>query len=238
MRIGFKALTGPYKFDTANEIFGISKAARFLSRQKKIKSKKDTVADLQRGERFMEAKAGQTIATIADAVGAAGSTVQGYTTGNIPSADIGIKISKYLNVDLDWWINGNGVTSSAPPSVVYLPIRGTDNQAISYSSGLIELLNRNVDSLFCTFGIGTMMHPTVPKDSELICSTDIHPLKDGCVYLVRFGNHEIIRRLRVKSNDLIEARCDNPAVQLEKADEVRAEDVIAEILWISHAPHG
>jgi transcriptional regulator with XRE-family HTH domain len=231
-------LTRPHKFDTANEIFGKSKAACFLSRQKIINSGKHDVADLQRGERFVEAMSGQTIATIAEAVGAAGSTIHGYTNGKIPSADMGIKISKYLNVDLDWWINGNGITSSAPPSVVYLPIRGTESQAISYSSGLIELLNRNVDSLFCTFGIGTMMHPTVPKDSELICSTDIHPLKDGCVYLVRFGNHEIIRRLRVKPNDLIEARCDNPAVQPEKADEVRSEDVIAEVLWVSHAPHG
>jgi transcriptional regulator with XRE-family HTH domain len=209
-----------------------------LSRQKNIIHEEDGDAETQRGERFVEAMSGQTFAVIADAVGAAGSTIHNYAKGKIPSADMGIKISKYLNVDLDWWINGNGLTSSAPPSVVYLPIRGTENHAISYSSGLIELLNRNVDSLFCTFGIGTMMHPTVPKDSELICSTDIHPLKDGCVYLVRFGSHEIIRRLRVKPNDLIEARCDNPAVQPEKADEVRAEDVIAEVLWVSHVPHG
>jgi hypothetical protein len=209
-----------------------------LSRQKKSTPEEDSDAEVQRRARFVEAMSGQTFQGVADAVEAAGSTIHNYGKGKIPAADMGIKVAKYLNIDLDWWINGNGATSSAPPSVVYLPIRGTENQAISYSSGLIELLNRNVDSLFCTFGIGTMMHPTVPKDSELICSTDIHPLKDGCVYLVRFGSHEIIRRLRVKPNDLIEARCDNPAVQPEKPDEVRAEDVIAEILWVSHAPHG
>lgn len=193
--------------------------------------------EAQRAERFMQAMAGQTFAEIAEAVSAAASTIHNYASGKIPSADMGIKIAKYLGVDLDWWINGNGSTSAAAPSVVYLPVRGQQG-AISYSSGLIDLLNRNVESLFCTFGVGTMMHPTIPKDSELVCSTDIQPIKDGCVYLVQLGAHEVIRRLRIKPHGIIEARCDNPQVQLEKPDEISSDNILAEVLWVSHAPQG
>jgi phage repressor protein C with HTH and peptisase S24 domain len=192
----------------------------------------------QRGERFVEAMGGQTYAVIADAVGAAGSTIHNYASGKIPSADMGIKIAHYLGVDLDWWINGSGATSSASAGMVYVPVRGMPGSAISYSSGLIELLKHKVDSLFCTFGVGTMMHPTIPKEAELICTADIHPLKDGCVYMIRMGTHEVIRRLRIKPNNVIEARCDNPSVQQERPDEIGPQDVIAEVLWVSHAPHG
>ncbi len=209
-----------------------------LSRQKGATREEEREREAQRGDRFMEAMSGHTYALIADAVGAAGSTVHGYAQGKIPSADMGLKIAKYLNIDLDWWINGNGATSSAPPSVVYLPVRGMENTAISFSSGLMDLLNKRVESLFCSFGVGTMMSPTILRGSELICSSDIHPLKDGCVYLIRLGSHEVIRRLRIKPNDVIEARCDNPQVQLERSDEIRADDVIAEVLWVSHAPQG
>lgn len=192
----------------------------------------------QRGERFVEAMAGRTYAMVAEAVGAAASTIHNYANGKIPSADVGIKIAKFLEIDLDWWINGEGEPTQLS-GLVYVPLRGDANgRAISFSTGLIEHFERNVESLFCLFARGTMMVPTIPRDAELICSTECQPIRDGCVYLIKLGSHEVIRRILIKPHGVIQARCDNPQVQQEKLDEISSDDIIAEVLWVSHRPEG
>jgi hypothetical protein len=60
-------------------------------------------------------------------------------------------------------------------------------------------------------------------------------LNDGCVYLIRAGNDEVLRRLRIRLDGKLEAFCDNRdfASQIET---VSLDDLVAEAVWVSRKP--
>jgi transcriptional regulator with XRE-family HTH domain len=191
---------------------------------------------VERGRRFKEALGGRTFADVAEAVGVAGSTIHGYADGKVPNADKALSVCAVLNLDLSYWMHG--VAKDAVQSdVYYLPWRNgpSGNEAIPYAMNLIEMLERPVDSLFCGFGSGNLMSPTIPHGSEVVFSSDLTRLNDGCVYLMKAGNDEVLRRLRIRLDGKLEAFCDNRdfASQIET---VSLDDLVAEAIWVSRKP--
>jgi len=179
---------------------------------------------------------GRTFADVAEAVGVAASTIFGYAEGKIPNADKALTVCEVLGLDLSYWVHG--ISKGVPQSdVCFLPWRNgpTGNEAIPYALNLIDMLERPVDTLFCAFGSGNLMAPTIPHGAEIIFSSDISRLNDGCVYLIRAGNDEVLRRLRIRLDGKLEAFCDNRdfASQIET---VSLDDLVAEALWVSRKP--
>lgn len=190
----------------------------------------------ERGRRFLEAMGGRTYADVGKAVGVAVSTIAGYVKGNVPNAEQALAVCEVLDLDLAYWVHG--VSKKTPQSeVFFLPWRNgpTGNEAIPYAMNLIEMLERPPDSLFCGFGTGNLMAPTIPQGAEVIFSTEISRLNDGCVYLIRAGNDEVLRRLRIRLDGKLEAFCDNRdfASQIET---VSLDDLVAEAVWVSRKP--
>lgn len=190
----------------------------------------------ERGRRFLEAMGGRTYADVGKAVGVAVSTIAGYVEGKVPNAEKALAVCEVLDLDLSYWVHGVS-KKPAHSDVCFLPWRNgpTGNEAIPYALNLIEMLERPVESLFCGFGSGNLMAPTIPQGAEVIFSSDISRLNDGCVYLIRAGNDEVLRRLRIRLDGKLEAFCDNRdfASQIET---VSLDDLVAEAVWVSRKP--
>jgi transcriptional regulator with XRE-family HTH domain len=191
---------------------------------------------LDRARRFQTAMGGRTFADVAEAVGVAASTIHGYADGKIPNADKALAVCDVLNLDLSYWINGSP-KENAQKDICFLPWRNSPDgqQVVPYAASLIEMLEKPLDSLFCGFGTGNLMAPTIPNGAEVIFTTDITRLNDGCVYLMKAGDGEVVRRLRIRMDGKLEAFCDNREFA-SQVETVRPDDLIAEAIWVSRKP--
>ncbi len=180
--------------------------------------------------------AGLRNADLAKIVGIAASTITYYRQGQTPSAEKALAICRALNISMEWWIEGAG-GQETEKQIVLLPVFGEKKGSlIPYAHSVVTYLGVNADRLFVLFVHGNMMAPTIPEGAEVIVCTDITPLKDGCIYLVRMGEREVLRRIRFISDGRIQIVCDNPLVSVGTPEFVDEENIIAEAVWTSSRP--
>lgn len=190
----------------------------------------------ERGRRFEMALNGLRNADLATLVSVAPSTITGYRKGQIPSADNALAICRALNISMDWWINGTG-DSELNSDVEMIPLRGSaTNETIPYAKSLFQYLRIDPGSVFCVFAQGSLMSPSIPEFSEVMCTTNVTPLKDGRIYLVRAGSYELLRRVQILLDGRIQVLCDQKSQIDDQVELVDVDDIIGEVVWVSHRP--
>jgi len=191
-----------------------------------------------RADRLRRAMRGRTQAWLAETVGVAASSVNGYLKGKVPQADVCVRICDALAIDIRWYLFGE-----APPSapeggegVLQVPFADDPSRALTFPAGLVQMFGAPYESMCCVAVQGTLMAPSIPRGSEVLATRSFDIVEDGRVYVLRLRGGYVLRRLRVRGDGSLVAVCDNPAAQSDLPDEVAREDVEALAVWSSHAP--
>jgi transcriptional regulator with XRE-family HTH domain len=180
---------------------------------------------------------GRTQAWLAERIGVATSSINGYLKGIVPQADVCLRMCDALAVDVRWYLTGEAdERERGSEGVLQVALLDYPDRALTYPTSHIEAFGVAYDSLCCVFVTGTMMAPAIPMRSEVLGTRDFGEVEDGRVYIVRTGQRHVVRRLSVKAAGKLVAVCDNPAAVSEAADEIEREDVVALVLWAAHAP--
>lgn len=194
----------------------------------------------ERGARLKSVLGDRAIAWLAKQVGVAASTVHGYINGKVPPADVAFLICDVLEMDLRWWILGDGPSTGRSDRLVSVPLveaDGTTAFDVSYSVSFLSELKVEASSVRCLLAIGASMAPTVPEHSEVLYTSQVGEPADGEVFVIAIRGRSVLRRLRIRANGAMETVCDNPAFRSEAADEVREDQILGRVLWVSHRPH-
>lgn len=187
-------------------------------------------------ERLRRAMQGRTQASLAEAIGVATSTINGYLKGKMPPADVALRICAELRIDIEWYLQGR--SRERPPGqgegVEQVPFINDHDSALVYPSGLLRMMDVPLDSLCCFVVGGNMMHPTLPSGTELLLTRSFGEIVDGRVYVVQWGQGWAARRIRMSPGGQLFAVCDNPAGGRPGGDEVQRSDIAALALWAGH----
>jgi transcriptional regulator with XRE-family HTH domain len=191
-----------------------------------------------RADRLRRAMRGRTQAWLAEQIGVATSSINGYLKGKVPQADVCLRMCDALAVDIRWYLDGE-----TPPEekaqgerVIQVPFVDDGTKALTFTTGLLDMFGVPYESLCCISVQGTLMAPGIPKGAEVLATGSFSNVEDGKVYILRLRNGFVLRRLRVRGDGSLVAVCDNPAVQNDLPDEILYEDVAAVALWSSQAP--
>jgi phage repressor protein C with HTH and peptisase S24 domain len=177
-----------------------------------------------RAERIKVAMSGRPIAWLATQLGVALSTAHSYMKGTVPPADVAIKISNILDVDLKWYVNGSDVVSD---NVV---------DSVSYTAELLTALTENPNDVRCMLQKGTAMRPTIPQNAETLFIPMTTDPEDGRVYVLFYGKGAIVRRVMQTTDGNWKAVCDNPAFRGEEKDTIDPKSFVGEVIWTSFKP--
>ncbi|MCZ7860842.1 LexA family transcriptional regulator [Agrobacterium salinitolerans] len=191
-----------------------------------------------RADRLRRAMRGRTQAWLAEQIGVATSSINGYLKGKIPQADVCLRMCDALAVDIRWYLNG--VTPAEDrvqaEKVVQVPFVDDGTKALTFPAGLLDVFGMPYESFCCVAVQGTLMAPGIPRGAEVLATRSFSQIEDGKVYVLQLRGGHVLRRLRVRGDGGIVAVCDNPAVQNDLPDEVQYENIAALAVWSSHAP--
>ena len=191
----------------------------------------------KRGARLKEALGDQSIASLAKRIGVGASTVHGYVHGKVPPADVAIRISDALGIDLRWYVTGEGQKAARSESMVDVPLLDADGRAyasVSYAESVFASLGVDPAEVRCVLASGTAMNPTVPEHAEVLFTPDPAGCQDGAAYVVSVRGRLVIRRVRVRAGGELEAVCDNVAFRPETADLLDPAQIVGRVLWTAH----
>lgn len=192
-----------------------------------------------RADRLRRAMRGRTQAWLAERIGVATSSINGYLKGKIPQADVCLAMCDALAIDIRWYLNGETIAqddNSKVERVVQVPFVDDGGKALTFPAGLLDVFAAPYESFCCVAVQGTLMAPGIPREAEVLATRSFADVEDGKVYVLRLRGGYVLRRLRVRGDGNIVAICDNPAVQNDVPDEIAYDDIVALVLWSSHAP--
>jgi DNA-binding XRE family transcriptional regulator len=213
-------LTGGLSFDISNVQFGIS--------NERVMNTDD---ERERGARLLRAMQSRTQAWLADAIGVAVSSVNGYLKGKVPMADVALRMCDVLAIDIRWYLTGEARKEETGEKVMQVPFLDDPSRALTFPSGLLGSFGVPPDSLCCLEMQGTLMAPAIPRGAEILATRSFDDIVDGRLYIIDTGRGHMLRRARVRADRRIEAVCDNVAAQQEMPDFVDYAQVVALALW-------
>lgn len=194
-----------------------------------------------RADRIKDAMRGRPIAWLAQQVGVALSTAHSYMQGKVPPADVALRISDILEVDIHWYISG------IKREVVYGPSAGTvavplvdaqfnQLEEVAYADELLSSLTSNPSDVRCMLQKGSAMRPTIPENAEMLFVPMVSEPEDGRIYVLFSAGRAIVRRVMLMSDGQWKAVCDNPSFRGEEKDIIDPKSFIGEVIWTSHRP--
>lgn len=195
---------------------------------------------LTRADRMAKAMDGRTNQWLASEVGIAVSTANSYVHGAVPPADIAARVAEVLGMDLLWYVTGKYAVPPAGEGSVEVPLIDhgfVGAGSVGYSVGLLRSLGAESGSVQCILAPGESMRPTVPEGAEILFG----PVReggppDGSVCVLSIGGRAVIRRVGPAADGSWTAWRDHPAFRSEPKERVALEDIVGEVLWVSHRP--
>jgi transcriptional regulator with XRE-family HTH domain len=189
-----------------------------------------------RADRLRRAMRGKTQAWLAEQIGVATSSINGYLKGKVPQADVCLRMCDTLAVDIRWYLNGEtpAVDKAREEKVVQVPFFEDGTKALTFPAGLLDVFLAPYESFCCLTVQGSLMAPAIPRGAEVLATRSFSQVDDGKVYVLQLRGSFVLRRLRLRGDGSIVAVCDNPAVQNDLPDEVLYEDIAALAVWSSH----
>lgn len=197
----------------------------------------------ERAERLAKAMDGRSIAWLHAAVGVALSTAHSYVKkGAVPPADIAFRIADALNIDVRWYITGEGTPpeTSRSGGAVDVPLVNHNFDTVGSlqcSASLIEALGAKPEDVRCLLPEGAAMRPSVPEGAEtlFVPMPPLGPI-DGRVYVLSVRGRAVVRRVASGMSGEWFAVMDNPAFRMEPKERIPDDAFVGEVIWVSHRP--
>ncbi|NTF17230.1 hypothetical protein G6L37_02140 [Agrobacterium rubi] len=191
-----------------------------------------------RGKRLKSALGERSNAWLAKQVGVVASTVHGYVHGKVPPADVTLRICDTLDIDIRWYISGEGAPASVSDDIVNVPVLDRTGKImddpLGYSKKLLSALTKDHARARCLIATGEAMKPVIPEHAEVLFLLG-QEIVDGMAHVIRIRDRLVVRRIRMGVDGTSEAFCDNPAFAREAADPVSDDQIVGRVIWISHA---
>ncbi len=180
--------------------------------------------------------AGRTQAWLAERIGVAASSINGYLKGTVPQADVCMRMCDVLAVDMRWYLTGESSEAGEKRSddVVQVVFLDQPDRALTYPASHVDFFEVPYESLCCVVVGGNLMSPGIPRGAEVLGTRAFGDVEDGRVYIVKVGRRHSVRRIRIAGDGRFLAVCDNPAAS-EEVDEFHPDDIVALALWAGHA---
>lgn len=179
------------------------------------------------------------------------STFRNILNGALPRLDSLLRIAKAAEVSVEWLATGKEPTKSDSQFEEEFALIPGYNVQVAAGHGSIagdeaptrELAFRrkwlrfrgfNENDLALVFAKGDSMEPTISDNETVMVDTSEKRLRDGHIYVIRNGDHLLVKRIQTLWNDGVQLLSDNkeyPPQEISSADLENIE-VIGKVVWV------
>lgn len=179
------------------------------------------------------------------------STMRKYLSGSTPGLDKAAQIAEANGVPLEWLATGKQPTKSDSQFEEEFALIPGYNVQVAAGHGAIardesptrELAFRrkwlrfrgfHEQDLALVFAKGDSMEPTISDNETVMVDTSERKLRDGHIYVIRNGDHLLVKRVQTLWNDGVQLLSDNkeyPPQEISSAD-LASLEVIGKVVWV------
>lgn len=216
------------------------------------------------GERLSEIRGNKSQGSFAEELGVHKNSLGHYERGNrVPDAEILLKLVK-MGFDANWILTGEGKPKSGNPSSYFnqdleklkrldeefalIPgynvqvaaghgsIAGDEapTRELAFRRKWLRFRGLNENNLALVFAKGDSMEPTISDNETVMVDTSERTLRDGHIYVIRNGDHLLVKRIQTLWNDGVQLLSDNkeyPPQEISSSDIANLE-VIGKVVWV------
>lgn len=179
------------------------------------------------------------------------STMRKYLSGSTPGLDKAAQIAQATGVPLEWLATGKKPTktdSQFEEEFALIPgynvqvaaghgsLAGDESptRELAFRRKWLRFRGLQEQDLALVFAKGDSMEPTISDNETLMVDTSEKRLRDGHIYVIRNGDHLLVKRIQTLWNDGVQLLSDNkeyPAQEIPSTDLVNLE-VIGKVVWV------
>ncbi|SNC76960.1 Phage repressor protein C, contains Cro/C1-type HTH and peptisase s24 domains [Marinobacter sp. es.048] len=179
------------------------------------------------------------------------STMRKYLSGSTPGLDKAAQIAEATGVPLEWLAAGKQPTKSDSQFEEEFALIPGYNVQVAAGHGAIagdeaptrELAFRrkwlrfrgfHEQDLVLVFAKGDSMEPTISDNETVMVDTSERKLRDGHIYVIRNGDHLLVKRIQTLWNDGVQLLSDNkeyPPQEISTND-LQSLEVIGKVVWV------
>lgn len=215
------------------------------------KDAQETVDETGFAERLRKVIGEGSARAFAHKAGMGDSTFRNILNGGMPRLDNLLRISNAAGVSVEWLATGK--EPAKPDSNFeeeFALIPGYNVQVAAGHGSLVgdesptrELAFRrkwlryrglHEQDLALVFAKGDSMEPTISDNETVMVDTSEKKLRDGHIYVIRNGDHLLVKRIQTLWNDGVQLLSDNkeyPPQEIAKED-MEALQVIGKVVWV------
>ena len=216
------------------------------------------------GERLSEIRGSKSQGAFAEELGVHKNSLGHYERGNrVPDAEVLEKLVT-MGFDANWVLTGKGAARIAENEAglsedieklkrldeEFALIPGYNVQVAAGHGSLAgdesptrELAFRrkwlrfrglNEKDLALVFAKGDSMEPTISDNETVMVDTSERKLRDGHIYVIRNGDHLLVKRIQTLWNDGVQLLSDNkeyPPQEISSSD-LESLEVIGKVVWV------
>jgi len=179
------------------------------------------------------------------------STFRNILNGALPRLDSLLRIANAAGVSVEWLATGKEPTKSDSQFEEEFALIPGYNVQVAAGHGSIagdeaptrELAFRrkwlrfrgfNENNLALVFAKGDSMEPTISDNETVMVDTSEKQLRDGHIYVIRNGDHLLVKRIQTLWNDGVQLLSDNkeyPPQEIPRS-ELELLEVIGKVVWV------
>lgn len=215
------------------------------------KDAQETVDETGFAERLRKVIGEGSARAFAHKAGMGDSTFRNILNGGMPRLDNLLRISNAAGVSVEWLATGKEpAKSDSNFEEEFALIPGYNVQVAAGHGSLVgdespsrELAFRrkwlryrglHEQDLALVFAKGDSMEPTISDNETVMVDTSEKKLRDGHIYVIRNGDHLLVKRIQTLWNDGVQLLSDNkeyPPQEIANED-MEALQVIGKVVWV------
>lgn len=193
----------------------------------------------------------QSARGFAQKAGMGDSTLRAILNGAMPRLDNLLRIAEAAGVSVEWLATGREPTKSDSQFEEEFALIPGYNVQVGAGHGSIagdesptrELAFRrkwlrfrgfHESNLVLVFAKGDSMEPTISDNETVMVDTSEKKLRDGRIYVIRNGDHLLVKRIQTLWNDGVQLLSDNkeyPPQEIPR-DNLENLEVIGKVVWV------
>jgi phage repressor protein C with HTH and peptisase S24 domain len=216
------------------------------------------------GERLSQIRGTKSQGAFAEELGVHKNSLGHYERGNrVPDAETLLKLVE-MGFDANWLLTGKGQHKAehAQPNLSqdieklkrldeeFALITGYNVQVaaghgsiagdeaptreLAFRRKWLRYRNLNEQDLALVFAKGDSMEPTISDNETVMVDTSEKKLRDGHIYVIRNGDHLLVKRIQTLWNDGVQLLSDNkeyPPQEIASSD-LESLEVIGKVVWV------
>ncbi|MGM0769962.1 MAG: XRE family transcriptional regulator [Pseudomonadota bacterium] len=216
------------------------------------------------GERLAEIRGSKSQGAFADELGIHKNSLGHYERGNrVPDAEVLLKLVE-MGFDANWILTGKGSPRPEATSTnlnqdleklkrldeefALIPgynvqvaaghgaIAGDEapTRELAFRRKWLRFRGFHEQDLALVFAKGDSMEPTISDNETVMVDTSEKKLRDGHIYVIRNGDHLLVKRIQTLWNDGVQLLSDNkeyPPQEISSSD-LESLEVIGKVVWV------